>query len=154
MKLLKLAAILALAMCGCSGPDIVQMDLRDLSEARSKGVLHEGGWLPMFLPSSSREIRLRYDVDTNEVWVAFRPGGTSLEPFDTQCKKIAPGEAVLARQKPRSWWPDYLSAESATSKSPATHEYYKCSDGGFSALSKSGETSYYWFQPSESAGAG
>jgi hypothetical protein len=150
MILFRLAVIVACCLCcGCSGSDIVQMDFRDLSEAKEEGVLREGGWLPQFLPSTSKNIRLRYDVDTNEVWVAFQWDGAQLQPFDAQCTRISSGELTLARKRPRTWWPTFLSKESATTPTPTAFEYFKCSDGGFAALSSRDENSYYWFEPRE-----
>jgi hypothetical protein len=114
--------------------------------------LHEGGWLPTFLPADSHRIKLRYDVDTNEVWVAFESNGGNSEPIRRECKPIGTSDVRLVRTQPR-WWPESMSAQQTLSQLPSSHVYYKCADGSFVALSRMGESSYYWFQPRSSDAA-
>jgi hypothetical protein len=143
--------LLCLVCTACSGPDINEVVLRDLEDAKSKGVLREGGWLPSYLPSSSDRIRLRYDVDTNEVWVSFRWKAPDPEPLGKECRTTNPSEVRLVRTQP-GWWPEALSSQQKASQLPSSYAYHVCRDGTFVALSKTGETSYYWSQPIAGAG--
>jgi len=138
--------LLCLACTACSGPDINEIVLQDLEDAKAKGVLREGGWLPSYLPSSSDHIRLRYDVDTNEVWVSFQWKAPDPEPLGTDCTTTNPSEVRLVRTEP-SWWPEALSSKQKASQLPISYAYHVCRDGAFVALSQTGETSYYWSQP-------
>jgi len=136
-------------LAGCS-PDIVEKDLSDLREAREKGVLKEGGWLPELLPASSREIRLRYDVDTNEVWIGFDRSAAELAPMDRECAPVDPGSIVFPRKVPWLWWPDELTGDPATPKAGKRFDFYRCRDGGVVAVASGGGRSFYWFRPIES----
>jgi hypothetical protein len=148
MQILRLI-VLCLVCTACSGPDINEVALRDLEDAKAKGVLREGGWLPSYLPTSSNRIRLRYDVDTNEVWVSFEWKGHDPEPLAEECRTTAPSEVRLVRTQP-SWWPEALSSQRRPSQLPTSYTYHACTDGSFVALSQTGETSYSWLQPSSS----
>lgn len=138
--------LLCLVCAACSEPDINEVVLRNLDDAKAKGFLHEGGWLPAYLPSDSSRIRLRYDVDTNEVWVAFESSGRSPGSLESKCKAIGASDVQLVRTQPR-WWPKSMSAQQIARQLPNSHTYYKCIDRSFVALSHAPETSYYWFQP-------
>jgi hypothetical protein len=148
------AAVMAMVAVGCSGPDIVEKNLSNLAEAREQGVLKEGGWLPDFLPSSATDIRLRYDVDTNEVWIGFDRSGADLAPMDRSCNSVDRASIVFPRKVPRMWWPDALTADPGASKADSGYAFFKCSDGGFVAAAGDGKRSFYWFRPLESVSQG
>jgi len=135
-----------LVCAACSGPDINEVVLQNLEDAKAKGFLREGGWLPPYLPSDSNRIRLRYDIDTNEIWAAFESSGGNLETLERECKTIGASEVRSVRTQPR-WWPESMSTQRQSRQFPNSHMYYKCIDGSFIALSRAAETSYYWFQP-------
>ncbi len=140
----------SIAAGGCSGPDIVEKNLSDMAEARESGVLKEGGWLPGFLPANATNIRLRYDVDTNEIWVGFDRRGPDLSPMEQSCNRVERGNLIFPRKAPTIWWPDELKADAAASRADYGFEFHKCSDGGFVAATGDGKRSYYWFRPTDS----
>lgn len=140
-----LFVLLAFACTACHGPDINEVVLENLDEARAKGVLREGGWMPHQLPPDSTNIQLRYDVDTNEVWVAFDQGKNESPSSLTDCEAIEATELRMVRTEPR-WWPDSLSSQRKPSDAPRSYSYYRCTDGSFAALSRAGK-SYFWSLP-------
>lgn len=144
--------MLCLICAACSGPDINEVVLQNLEDAKAKDYLREGGWLPMYLPSDSNRMRLRYDTDTNEVWLAFESNGGGSARLEQECKTVGASEVRLVRTQPR-WWPESMSAHQKPLQLPSSHTYYKCSDGSFVALSPAAETSYYWFQPTPTSDA-
>lgn len=124
IRMLLMLALLAAA--GCS--DRYEASYGTYAEAKSRGALESGKWLPGFLPASAKEIREEHDIDTNELWVAF-----SFVEFNApaSCSHSIDG-AVLDEGAPR-WW---LQAARQLGPSPRA---YACTEstelGGYWARS-------------------
>jgi hypothetical protein len=130
--------LMALLAAGCGSADVTDQNFASLADATQKGALGEGGWLPKFLPPSASEIKLRSNIDTNEVWVAFAWDGAERGALANQCRPVAANSDALPRRAP-SWWPDNLAAPG-----PNDTEFLRCADGGFVALRPTEKRGYYW----------
>ena len=70
------AAVGALAVLGAGAYTLAHDEqpvaqYRDLASARADGAVARG-WLPAFLPPSSRDLREVHDLDTGGRWLTFR----------------------------------------------------------------------------------
>ena len=108
----RLALIGSLAAClvaGC-GPSYERTEHYPTREDALRAGAFDRGWLPEWLPASSREIWETHNLDSNEIYVKFEFNRAELEG----CLKAA--HAVLIEEKKRpqlptiseSWWPKKL----------------------------------------------
>lgn len=151
MRLLLVIAAMALSLAACGSRDVVDETYADLAEARSKGAIREGGWLPAFLPPSSSNIRLRYNVDTNEVWASLNWDGVNRGALETSCKPAVPGQGQFPERAP-SWWPERMTRDASQNPSAAETEILECADRGLIALQKGEKRAYYWHNGASAAG--
>ena len=91
---------------------------------------HEGSWIPHWLPPSARDIRSRYNIDTNAMVLAFsfdevdrnnlmtRCEGKTPQPYDLPHPHIADG--VL-------WWPTELGGGNLTVAKNRLR-YFRCTE--------------------------
>jgi hypothetical protein len=93
-----LLGLALLVVAGCS--DRYESSYATYADAKSRGALGPGKWLPEFLPRSAREIREEHDIDTNELWVAFTFEEELSAP--ASCARSS-HQAVLDDRAPR-WW--------------------------------------------------
>jgi len=133
----------ALLITACGSGDVRDENFANLTDALQKGALHEGGWLPKFLPPSASDIKLRSNIDTNEIWVAFAWDGTERGALASQCQAIPATAGLLPRRSP-SWWPTDLAISGPSNAVPSTTELLRCTDGGFVALRSGEKRGYYW----------
>lgn len=83
-----------------------------LAEASKAGEITRG-WIPDYLPASSRAIRIVYDPSSPRTWCSF-----AFSPADSHSlKKYLTGVSVLPQRLKRldgpfaSWWPDFLRGD-------------------------------------------
>lgn len=105
----KLALFLALSCLSCY--ERGERYFRDLSEARAAGAV-ERGWVPGLLPKSAFQIRERHDLDTNEVWGAFRFNPSESATFLSHLSAL-PSDITPVVRSPGSipWWPKHIVGE-------------------------------------------
>jgi hypothetical protein len=132
-----------LVLVACRGRDTNEQTFATLSEASAKGALGEGAWLPKFLPPSSSDITVRFNIDTNEVWVAFSWDGVNRGELAKQCHNAVASDILLPERSP-SWWPVELTQTAPRSAASMGTELHTCSDGGFAALQPAAKRAYYW----------
>ena len=63
-----LMTLLAASLVGCAEQIAHRFET---GAAAHSSELAQGGWVPHWLPPSAREVRLQYDIDTNERWLRF-----------------------------------------------------------------------------------
>lgn len=141
-----LVVLCILSMLGCSSRDVVEQRFENMNEASRAGAI-ERGWLPRFTPQSSFDIQLRYDLDTNEVWISFGWDGTDGE-LDKQCKPFSLTLEDLPKRSP-TWWPHELSPSTSTESLAALKNLLRCSDGGVMVLQPEHKRGYYWHRGSQ-----
>ncbi len=68
------------------------------------------GWLPEFLPASSRNIRMAYDLSPSESWCAFEFDLEDSEHLRTALEKKTSNPARVSdvRDPDMEWWPEIL----------------------------------------------
>src|SRR5688572_24526396 len=94
--------------------------------AKKEGEVRDDGPIPTFLPSSMSNIRVRYNIDTNEVWVSFDWDGKDRGEIQSRCKLRTLREDQLPWRVPSSW-PSELKQGSGKSLSNA--EFMTCGEG-------------------------
>lgn len=143
MRLLLGMAVAVFCLAACSPRDVVDETYADLAEATSKRAIREGGWLPSFLPPSSSNIRLRYNIDTNEVWASLNWDGANRGSLDESCKRAEMSQAQFPQRAP-SWWPQEMTRDAAKKPTAAEMEILECADRGLVALHRDQKRAYYW----------
>ena len=109
-----LAACLALAGCG---PSYERTEHYPTREDAVRAGAFSRGWLPQWLPASSREIWETHDQDSNDLYLKFECDKPEIESF----LKAAGATPIAERERPQlpiiseSWWPKEL---------PLTHCYH------------------------------
>ena len=69
------------------------------------------GWVPDWLPRQAADIRLQYDLDTNERWLRFKLSAEERAKFAQHLQPMSEKEIIGLRiRRPRSadWWFDEL----------------------------------------------
>ena len=111
----------------------------DAAAARQAGAVRRG-WIPDWLPKSSRNIHEIHDLDTNQEMLAF-----SFSPADT------PDLARLCKQVQRDglkpvpfsvrWWPNDVPPSPLVTH---RHVYHECPGGAYVAVSVQDGELFYW----------
>lgn len=107
-----------------------------------------GNWVPMSLPDSSLDIRIKYKIDTGEQLVSFHFYDENNFHIINQCEKIT----LEYIQFPQNgflnvdWWPNSLYEEIAKNDDRYEYVFYLCDRHGFLALREiHGKVyGYYW----------
>jgi hypothetical protein len=125
--------------------ETVQYAYSTRDEAVRDQVVGEDKLIPeKILPQSAKDIHLKFNTDTNEVWLTFRYSLIESFPTANWCHKITEKELVYPRQNRDRWWPKALSESGNPShKSTTVYEYFQCKKGGNMASDRNG-TAYYW----------
>ncbi|MDH5426605.1 MAG: hypothetical protein OEZ57_00450 [Nitrospirota bacterium] len=130
--------VLCFLVAACS--QAVDSEYSSLDAARKENAIRTG-LLPEWLPESSRQISVAYDVGTNEKIVSFHY--KSAEGWDPQelCKKIDPFDPPKPKIA-RPWWPEDVPA---TQASTPQLTFFACENGGsFLATNLKSGQAYYW----------
>lgn len=71
------------------------------------------GWIPTWLPQSSRRIKLFYDPSSPTTWCAFQFSLEDSGSLRTSLARAAslPPEVRKIPDPNRTWWPDFLTGE-------------------------------------------
>jgi hypothetical protein len=97
------------------------------------------GWLPKWLPASSKNLREKHDIDTNASILRFEYDTTKeTAPFSNSCKPLHPALVELPRLSAR-WWPDN---KALLLEMPAA--YRCCDEDAYLAIPAEGGTAYFW----------
>jgi hypothetical protein len=116
LAIVALCVFLAYVLLGCHD-DRRESFYPSLGDAKRDGAI-DRGWLPDFLPESSRGIHELHDISPSTTWCAFE-----FLPMDSPAlRKVltgAGGSAPSVRRVPdpgKSWWPAVLTGDLDTSK--------------------------------------
>ena len=130
--------LLLFSISGCS--EIVDSEYSSLGIARKENAIRTG-MLPEWLPDTSRQIKVAYDISTNEKILAFQYKITEgWDPLDI-CERVDPADPPKP-QISRSWWPEDVPANNV---STPQHTFYSCENGDsyLAAHPKVGQA-FYW----------
>jgi hypothetical protein len=112
--------------------------------AVKQGEVRDDGPIPTYLPSSINSIRVRYNIDSNEVWVSFDWDGKDWGAIESRCKPEVLKEDQFPRRVPSSW-PSEL--KQGASKALSNAEFMICGDG-YLALQAASRRGFYWLNAS------
>lgn len=111
------------------------------------------GWVPKWLPIESQEVKLRYDLDTNEIWIRFVLTKQNRSVFVGQLKAISDNEILRINfQRPRGtpWWPEGLIQHQPYNDWALNAIVYKGDNvlipsSAYVAFDRTTENVYVWF---------
>ena len=109
-KYVIMTTILLMILFSISCNEVRKLNYISFSDAVEAGEITRG-WIPDYLPESSRNIRINYDITSSETWCAFefspddvqnfkKALGIEVDFFPTRLKQI---------KRPGLWWPEFLS---------------------------------------------
>jgi len=128
---------LGIVVVGCS--EYVEETYPTLAEAKAAGAI-ERGWLPAWLPTSSKDILESHDLDTNASALSLHFSGAESWAPPASCSQVSPSSVPRARGG-RSWPSDVPPNGLTTHR----HSYFSCEDGkAFLAVSAAQGELYYW----------
>lgn len=100
----------SLSCASCS----TQRDLHyeSLADAVAAGETARG-WIPEWVPTDARAIRLTYDVSSPRTWCMFElpPGRAQLLGKELTSDDVPPPSVRRIRNPGVRWWPDFLTGE-------------------------------------------
>ena len=141
---LSLVIIVVLLQLGCERAETTENVYATLADAVKAGAVGDDKWIPALLPPSAREIREVHNLDTNEVWLAFRLDSTQVSAVAGRCTKISMEKLAPVRKRPGKWWPEDL-LRSGTKTRPATqYQHYQCGTKSFLSIDAASNRAYYW----------
>lgn|GEM_PF-1508529 len=122
--------LLVTGLGGCLLSETLDSSYDDMADARKKGGIGNG-WIPEWLPASTRAIREVHNVDNNLQLIAFKIEPGQSWPLPDGCRSIAP-ESLAPMRFSRSWAPSIDELRRA-------HVFYHCpsapaGDGWFIAI--------------------
>ena len=126
--------VLLFLVSACS--EVVDSEYSTLDVARKENALRTG-LLPDWLPNTSRQIIVAFDVSTTGKILTFQYKTTEgWNPLEF-CKRIDPVESPKPHIT-REWWPENILTKT-------THTFYTCENGDsfLAAHPKSGQA-FYW----------
>jgi hypothetical protein len=139
---LGLAALLMAA--ACERMETTEDAHPDLQAAINAGVMQKG-WIPQFLPPSTRDIRLSSNLDTNEVWLHFSMNSSDRGSIENACRPSQRAEMTFPRRTVARWWPGALTEERRSAqRQEASYLFYHCEDGGSIAVEEGWRSVFYW----------
>ena len=114
------------------------------------------GWIPEYLPASAVEIGLRYNLDTNHIWMAFIFNRRrDIGVFTGNCEPVEEKDVVFPRaiKSMFPWWrfdltdretgprTRYSFYDCTNASKPTTYDF----DGlAFAAVEKDTDIVFYW----------
>jgi hypothetical protein len=112
--------------------------------AKSAGEVRDDGPIPTFLPSSITNIRARYNIESNELWLSFDWNGTDLGEVEARCTPAALLKDQFPTRVPTKW-PRDLERGSSHTLSGAV--FMVCGEG-YLALQATSRRGFYWMNVS------
>ncbi len=100
--------VLCLSLAACHG-DRRESFYPSLVEAKKDGAI-DRGWIPDFLPESSRDIHELHDMSPSTTWCAFEFLPSESQSLRKNLKSIdvLPPSVSRVANPGKSWWPDTL----------------------------------------------
>jgi hypothetical protein len=135
---IKILIVLFFSISACS--ETVDSEYISLDAARKENAIRTG-LLPEWLPETSRQIKVAFDISTNEKIMAFHykidEGWNPLKI----CEQIDPFDPPKPHIS-RPWWPEDIPANQT---STPVHTFYSCENGRsyLAAHPKVGQV-FYW----------
>jgi hypothetical protein len=145
-RLTVILAILAalFVTAGCRSASLLLSDQQASTYADYEAVQASGnmerGWIPERLPESASDIRLKYDIDTNEILLTFHFDPAEMDDLLAQCAPAELTATDLPQQLSASWWPgDLQGPDTAVSR----YAFYGC-DSAYLAIDSDQNQAFFW----------
>ncbi|MEM7621107.1 MAG: hypothetical protein AAF228_11725 [Pseudomonadota bacterium] len=113
-------------------------EYQNLTEAKNTGAIRRG-WVPMYLPNSSYNIKKIHDLENNELWGKFR--FDNLTELDIKCQRIRESDLITSSL---GGFTRILGFGIYDFPGGDKFTYYKCKRTQYMALEKNG-VGYYWY---------
>lgn len=126
-----------------------RMESRENSYVDYEAAMNAGemsrGWIPAYIPKSAKEIRLKYNIDTNQVWLFFRFNSSDIGLLLHSCEESIQNEINYPRESP-NWWSKDLRVVSIDKNKleSSSFLFLKCTDKGSMAIDDKRNQAYYW----------
>jgi len=124
----RLVVLLLLVALGCAE----QFEHRfETGVAALSSELGHNGWVPQWLPSAARNVRLQYDIDTNERWLRFEVDESQRPALVAGLQSVPWAEAGTVRiRRPRraSWWFEGLIQEQPANDGALNADVFRGAD--------------------------
>jgi hypothetical protein len=154
---------ITLWITGCA-----QLEMRDdtyntYEEASAEGAIGKRGLLPAYIPGSATDIRVCFDIDTQETWARFRFAKGDFSLLVRYSEEVSPADVIYPRPgstKWVRWWPKDLL--NPPTESGSRYRFYRCDpDTAFShwpqtqftAVSDDSTRAWFWRRSPASHGA-
>jgi hypothetical protein len=124
--------------------DTVEAVYPSFAAAAQAQAIGDEKWIPSFVPRSATDIREIHNLDTNEVWLAFRFESQDREWLDRPCVTSGDRPMILPRRRPADWWPEVLVRSGNGTRYFESYRFYRCGTKGIVAIDGTGATAYYW----------
>jgi hypothetical protein len=122
--------------------EVTERHFTTYDDAAKSGLVGEGrlhGWVP----KTAFDIHFRGDVDSNEMWVAFKAPRETLVGRLRRCTAMSPADVTHPRYRPRgAWWPDALGPDPGVRS--AALKYYRCERDTFTAVDEARGRMFEW----------
>lgn len=99
-------------------------------------------WIPLYVPRSATQIRIRSNAESNETWLSFGASIADLNLMIRNCKSVAAQDVRYPRYGPSGWWPQGLKPDARVRD--ADHEYFNCRPNGFTVLDRRRGVVFDW----------
>lgn len=143
-----LCAMLACIAIACASNRTPERSFATLADAIAGGAF-EPEWLPQpRMPPSARNIRVRRDLQSVELWARFEFDEPDRANLGRGCQRIGQQELRLPASQTRGigWWPEMLRSDPGVAAQQ--FELHQCTDtaGGIARLAvhRSLTAAFYW----------
>ena len=137
------------ALNGCSSREFVEQSYVGVDDVTRQNAFSPAGKVPVRLPPSSIDIRIRSSVQTDDVWAVFSWDGTTRGRLN-ECV-LSPITTVDFPRTAPDWWPDDLPPKGGDSKRlDSTVDFLICPDMGVFAIPHGQRRGYYWYRAANS----
>lgn len=109
--------LMAASLGGCLLGETPESTYDDMADARKKGGI-DSGWIPEWLPASTRAIREVHSIDTNLQVLVFQMAPGQAWTLPDGCQRIA-AKDLASMPFSRRWMPDIDEMRQ-------THEFHRC----------------------------
>jgi hypothetical protein len=143
-KPLTLLILVILLQVACERMETAENAYATFADALKAEAVGDGKWIPGLVPPSAREIREAHNLDTNEVWLAFRLDSTELPVIAERCTRITEDRLARARKRPAKWWPEDLVRGAEKAQPGTPYQHYECGTKSFLSIDTASNKAYYW----------
>jgi len=133
------------ALTGCSSREFVERSYVNVDDVTRQNAFSPAGKVPVRLPPSSIDIRIRSSVQTDDVWAVFSWDDTTRGRLN-ECV-LSPISTVTFPRNVPDWWPDDLHPEKPiTQRLELSYDFLTCPDMGVFAIPHGQRRGYYWYR--------